>query len=173
VELKEAVEKRRSIRAFKEKEVEEEKLEYILTCANLAPSAGNLQARDFVVVKSKEMRKKVARAALSQEFVEEAPVVIVMCANINRSAAKYGWRGAKLYCIVDAALAAQNLMLACVDADLGSCYVGAFDDDEIRKILNLPDYVIPVGIIPLGYPDEAPEPAPRLPLKRIVHYEKW
>jgi len=173
VELREAVEKRRSIRAFKKKEVEEEKLEYILTCANLAPSAGNLQARDFVVVKSKEMRKKVAQAALSQEFVEEAPVVIVMCANINRSAEKYGWRGAKLYCIVDAALAAQNLMLACVDAGLGSCYVGAFDDDEIRKILNLPEHVIPVGIIPLGYPDEEPHPAPRLPLKKIAHYEKW
>lgn len=173
MELREAVEKRRSIRAFKEKEVEEEKLECVLMQANLAPSAGNLQARDFVVIRSKEMRKKVAEAALSQKFIEEAPVVIVMCANINRSAAKYGWRGAELYCIVDAALAAQNLMLSCVDAGLGSCYVGAFDDDKIKKILNLPDYAIPVGIIPVGYPNEEPYPNPRLPLKKIVHYEKW
>lgn len=173
MELKEAIEKRRSIRAFLDREVEEEKIEYILKMANLAPSAGNLQARDFIVVRDKGVKRELCRASLNQEFVEEAPLDIVICANMQRSAMRYGWRGAKLYCIVDAALAAQNLMLACVDLGLGSCYVGAFYDDEVKKILKLPDYAIPIGIIAIGYPAEKPMPTPRLRLSEIVHYEVW
>ncbi|MFQ5800474.1 MAG: nitroreductase family protein [Candidatus Hydrothermarchaeales archaeon] len=173
LELRVAIFKRHSIRAFRDDEVEEGRLLKILEDANQAPSAGNLQARDFIVVKDKETKKDIARAALDQGFIAQAPVVIVICANMARSAAKYGRRGAELYSILDAALAAQNLMLSCVEEGLGSCYVGAFYEDQIRKILGVPETVVPIGIIPIGYPDEEPYITDRLPIERIVHREKW
>jgi len=171
--LREAVFTRHSIRKFKPDQVEEEKIMRVLAAANQAPSAGNLQARDFIVVRDEGRRKEVARAALNQGFVAEAPVVIVVCANQRRSSSKYGRRGAGLYCILDAALAAENLMLSCADEGLGSCYVGAFDERRLKKVLAIPRHITPVGIIPIGYPDEEPEITGRLALDRIVHREVW
>lgn len=173
MELRETIFKRRSIRAFRDEEVEEEKLLKVLKDANQAPSAGNLQARDFIVVKDKETKKDIARAALDQDFIGQAPVVIVVCANTMRSAAKYGRRGAELYSILDAALAAQNLMLSCTEEGLGSCYVGAFYEEQIKKLLGIPETLHPIGIIPIGYPDEEPYITDRVSIERIVHRERW
>ena len=173
MELRDAIYNRHSIRAFKDEPVEEEKLLRILEDANQAPSAGNLQARDFIVIQDKKTKIEVARAALDQGFVAQAPVIIVVCANMARSAAKYGRRGAGLYSVLDAALAAENLMLSCAQEGLGSCYVGAFDEELIRKIVGIPQTAIPVGIIPVGYPDEEPYITDRMPVGRMVHRERW
>ncbi|HDY73593.1 MAG TPA: nitroreductase family protein [Euryarchaeota archaeon] len=173
LDLREAISSRRSIRSFSPQQVDRSVIDRILLDANKAPSAGNLQARDFIVVTAVEVKKKIAEAALNQAFIAEAPVVVVVCANKARSMSKYGRRGANLYSILDAALAAQNLMLSCINEGLGSCYVGAFNEGKVRKILGLPKTAVPVGIIPIGYPDENPIPTDRLPIEQIVHWEEW
>ncbi len=173
MELREAISERRSIRAYAKGEIEKARLLRFLEDANMAPSAGNLQARDFIVIRDADQKKEIADAALGQRFIADAPVVVVVCANKARSSSKYGRRGANLYSILDAALAAQNLMLSCTNEGLGSCYVGAFNEKRLRKILAIPKTVVPVGIIPIGHPDETPPPTDRISIEQIVHWEKW
>ncbi|MEM1539732.1 MAG: nitroreductase family protein, partial [Candidatus Bathyarchaeia archaeon] len=111
--------------------------------------------------------------ALGQSFIEETPVVIVACADENRSAQGYGMRGKNLYCIQDTAAAVQNIHLAAYSMGLGTCWVGAFMEDEVKKILKIPEGIRPVAIIPVGYPAEKPSPPPRRPLRQIIHYETF
>lgn len=172
MDLRDAIYKRHSVRAFKKQVVDDAVLSKLLKDANQAPSAGNLQARDFIVVKNDGIKTKLAKAALHQNFILESPTVVVIFANPPRSAAKYGPRGT-LYSIVDAAIASQNLMLSCVTEGLGSCYIGAFDEDEVRKILHAPQNMLPIAIIPIGFPNEVPQATDRMPLNDVVHWEKW
>ncbi|KAA0007449.1 MAG: nitroreductase family protein [Thermoplasmata archaeon] len=171
MEVKEAIEKRRSIRKYKSKDVELSIVGKLLYYANLAPSAGNLQARDFIIVDDKELKKKIARAAYNQEFVEEAPVLVVFCANLKRIA-PYGERGKNLYCIQDVAAAIQNFLLAALDEGLATCWVGAFDENEVSRLLGLPSEVRPVAIITLGYGDEEAY-SDRMDIKKLIHYNGW
>ena len=171
MEVKEAIEKRRSIRKYKSKDVGLSIVEKLLYYANLAPSAGNLQARDFIIVDDKELKKKIARAAYNQEFVEEVPVLVVFCANLKRIA-PYGERGKNLYCIQDVAAAIQNFLLAAFDEGLATCWVGAFDENEVSRLLGLPSEVRPVAIITLGYGDEEAY-SDRMDIKKLIHYNGW
>ncbi|MEM2879689.1 MAG: nitroreductase family protein [Candidatus Bathyarchaeia archaeon] len=169
----EAIRGRRSIRAFRETDVPKETVEKLIEAASWAPSAGNIQPWEFIVVRNPETKRRLAEAALGQSFIEEAPVVIVVCADEERSARGYGTRGKTLYCIQDTAAAIQNIHLAAYALGLGTCWVGAFREEEARKILEIPDGVRPVAIIPVGYPAESPSPRSRRPLKQIIHYEKF
>ncbi|MDI6721650.1 MAG: nitroreductase family protein [Candidatus Aenigmarchaeota archaeon] len=110
---------------------------------------------------------------MDQDFIAEAPAVIVIFANETRSARKYGRRGKELYCINDASIFASYIQLAASALGLGSCWVGAFDDDAIRRLLKAPDHLKPAAIIPLGYPDEKPEPKERRKLSDIAHEERF
>lgn len=170
-ECLEAIKNRRSIRKFKEKKVSESDIQTLLHVAHMAPSAGNLQAREFITVSSEEGRRDLASAALDQEFVREAPVVIVVCANTTRSESRYMARGT-LYAIQDATASVMNILLAAHSLGLGTCWVGAFDERGVVSLLNLPEHVRPIALIPIGYPDEAPTPPPRLG-NEIEHQEKW
>ncbi|MEM2676833.1 MAG: nitroreductase family protein [Candidatus Bathyarchaeia archaeon] len=169
----EAIMGRRSIRAYREMEVSQEIVEKLIDAARWAPSAGNIQPWEFIVVRNSETKRRLAEAALGQSFIEEAPVVIVVCADEERSARGYGTRGRALYCIQDTAAAIQNIHLAAYALGLGTCWVGAFREDEVRKILDIPVGVRPVAIIPVGYPAESPAPRSRRPLKQLIHYEKF
>jgi nitroreductase len=169
----EVVKNRHSIRAFKEKKVENEKIERILETANKAPSAGNLQAYEIVVVENQQARKDLARAALGQDFIVEAPAVLVFFANPKRSAWKYGERGEKLYSIQDATIAAAHAQLAAVNEGLGCAWVGAFDEEEIKNVLEAPDNLKPVAIVPIGYPAEKPKVHKKRALDDIVHREPF
>ncbi len=164
--------KRHSIRAFKKREVEEDTLRKILEAANSAPSAGDLQAYEIVVVKGKEKRRALARTALNQEFIAEAPVVLVFLINPKRTRRRYGLRGMHLYCIQDAAIAASYAQLAATALGLGSVWVGAFDAAEVSKLVRAGEGLTPVALMPLGYPDEEPEPTPRRRLDDLVHEEE-
>jgi len=169
MELSEAIKKRHCIRKFRPDEVEQEKVDEILEAAKEAPSAGNLQARDFIIVRNPETRRELANAA-SQNFISEAPLVIVVCANPSKSGAKYGLRGEELYCIQDATISAQNILLMVFSLGLGACWVGAFDENSVRDILGIPAGIRPIAIIPVGYPAEEPITPP----KRIdAHEERW
>lgn len=169
----EAIKGRRSVRAYKDKDVSDEVVEKLIDAARWAPSAGNIQPWEFIVVRNPETKRKLAEAALGQYFIEEAPVVIVVCANEVRSAQGYGMRGKSLYCLQDTAAAAQNLILAAYAMGLGTCWVGAFREEEAKRVLKVPDGVRPVAIIPIGYPAEAPLPPMRRSIKQIIHYEGY
>jgi nitroreductase len=169
----EAIKGRRSIRAYKAVDVPEETVEKLIDAARWAPSAGNIQPWEFIVVRNPEIKRRLAAAALGQSFIEEAPVVIVVCADEERSARGYGVRGRTLYCIQDTAAAIQNIHLAAYALGLGTCWVGAFREDEARRILGIPEGIRPVAIIPVGFPAESPAPRSRRPLKQIIHYEKF
>lgn len=173
MEFFELLKKRQSIRAFKEKPVEEEKLRKIFEAANFAPSAGNLQAYEIIVVGSEEKKRKLMEAASGQSFIAQAPVVLVVFANENRSSRRYGERGNELYCINDASIAAAYIQLAAADLGLGSVWVGAFDDNSVREIVKAPDYLRPVSILPIGYPDEKPHRTPRRKINDLIHEEKF
>lgn len=160
--------KRHSIRRFKEKEIEKDKIQKLLEVANSAPSAGGLQAYQIFLVKDKAKRQKLARAAWDQDFIAQAPIDLVFCIDPLRSAGKYGSRGETLYSIQDATISCAYVHLAAVDLGLGSVIVGAFDEAEVSKIIGIPPTLRPIIILPIGYPDETPEKTPRRSLDDLV-----
>lgn len=166
------VQKRQSIRSFQAKKVEEENLKKILEAANRAPSAGDLQAYEIVVIRNSDQKRKLYQAALEQEAVLEADVVLVFFANPSRSSAKYGERSRKLYSLQDATIAASYAQLAVSNLGLGCVWIGAFDENEVKEICQAPKDLRPITIMPIGYPAEKPEKTPRRDLKDLVHYEK-
>jgi len=169
----EAIRNRRSIREYTRRDVSKDLIEKIIDAARMAPSAGNTQPWEFIVIRDPQTKLKIAEAALGQEFIETAPVVIIVCANLPRSANRYGSRGEKLYCLQDTAAAVENLHLAAHALGLGTVWVGAFDEAAVEEIFQLPPEVRPIAIIPVGYPAEKPSPPPKRDLQKIIHYEKF
>lgn len=164
----ETVNQRQSIRRFKNQPVEPEKLEQLLATANKAPSAGNLQAYSIVVVTGPAIKHELVSITDGQEFVEEAPVVLVFCAEPERSASRYSDRGTTLYSIQDATIACAHVQLAATALGLGSTWVGKFNDDALRQLLGLAEALKPVAILPIGYPDETPAKKSRRNLSELV-----
>lgn len=169
----EAIKGRRSVRAFKSEDVPAEIVEKLIDAARWAPSAGNVQPWEFIIVRKPEIKRRLVEAALGQMFIEEAPVVIVVCANEDRSTQGYSVRGKTLYCIQDTAAAIQNIHLTAYSLGLGTCWVGAFKEEEARETLKVPHGIRPVAIIPVGYPAESPPPRSRRLISQIVHYETF
>ncbi len=169
----EAIKNRRSVRAFTNDPVSNEDVDKLIDAARWAPSAGNIQPWEFIVVRNPTVKKGLSKAALNQTFIEEAPVVIVVCANMWRSSQGYGSRGVHLYCLQDTAAATENMLLSAHAMGLAACWVGAFQEEEARKVLNIPTGVRPVAIIPVGYSAERPAAHPRSPLTEIVHHETY
>ncbi|MFH0930680.1 MAG: nitroreductase family protein [Candidatus Zixiibacteriota bacterium] len=168
MEFFEVVKNRHSVRDFKDKEIEKEKLEKLLYVANSAPSAGNLQAYQIFLVRQSAQKTALVNAAYGQDYIAQAPASLIFCADPLRSASKYGKRGSELYSIQDATISASYVHLAAVDLELGSVIVGAFDEDAVSKILNLPDMLRPIIILPIGYPNEEPEITPRRKITDLV-----
>jgi nitroreductase len=156
MELGEAVKNRRSIRSYQNRPVEEEKIERVLEAARWAPSAGNLQSVEYVVVRDEETRKKLAEASYGQVHVRNAPVSIVVCCNFSKIS-NYGSRGKDLYSIQESGACIQNLMLAAHSLGLGTCWIGAFDEAKISQIIRAPANAKPVAVITVGYAAEKPE----------------
>ena len=163
-----AIKMRRSIRHYKDKPVEREKLKKVLEAGRLAPSAGNMQEWKFIVVSDKNTREKLAMAAHSR-FVGEAPLVIVACATITDCVLESG----QLAYPMDVAIAVDHMTLKAVEEGLGTCWVGDFDERKVKEALNIPDDVRVVTLLTLGYPKYVPGPRKRKKLEEIVAYEKW
>ena len=142
---------RKSIRKFIDKTIEEDKITQILNIVNTAPSAGNLQAYEVVVVKSKDVKEKLSEAALHQAFIGEASIVLVFIAKTEESSVRYGRRGKELYSIQDATIACTYAMLACEDLGISSTWVGAFNEEKIIDILHCKNGEVPVVLLPIGY----------------------
>ncbi|MDD3824966.1 MAG: nitroreductase family protein [Anaerolineae bacterium] len=147
------LEARYSVRRFDPAtDVPPETVERILQAAIRAPSAGNRQPWHFYVVRDAALRSGLAAAAFGQEYVAQAPVAIVVCADADQSAARYHERGRELYCLQDTAAAATHILLAAVALGLGSCWIGAFDEGQAAAVLELPSRHRPVAILPIGRP---------------------
>jgi len=166
MEFLEVLTQRRSVRSYKPQPVEESKLRRIFEAANLAPSAGNLQAYQVRVVRDQAKRKALAKAAHEQGFIAEAPICLVFCADPGRSEKKYGKRGSELYCIQDATIAGTIAMLTAVDLGLATVWVGDFDEDKVRSVLGIKS-IRPVAIFSLGYAAEQPQASPRRAIEEI------
>jgi nitroreductase len=173
LDVLEAIIRRRSIRTFEKKAVSDEQVGVLIDAARHAPSAGNIQPWEFVIVRDQQTKKQLSSAALNQAVIEGAPVVIVVCANEACSGQRYGSRGANLYCIQDTAAATQNILLAACAMGLGTCWVGAFREEMVRRSLNTPTDVRPVAMIPVGYPAENPALRKRRTPGEIVHQETF
>jgi nitroreductase len=167
MDILDAVKGRRSIRRFKDTPLPAPILSTLEDSLLDAPSAGNLQSRRFYFVFRDETRRRIAKAAYHQDFIREAPLAVVCCANLE-TADSYGERGRSLYCLQDVAASVQNLMLVAYSLGLGTVWVGAFDEKEVGKILDLPDHIRPVAIVPVGYPGENPPPPEKLRKDRLI-----
>lgn len=164
----EAIKERHSIRHFEATPVPDATIGRLLESAHLAPSAGNLEPWKFIVVKDEGRKNALATAAFDQDFLKDAPVCIVICAEPERSAAQYGPRGSDFYCIQDTAAATQNLLLTATAYGLGSCWVGAFDERRVQQALHLDPRLKPVALIPVGYPAEEPPEIPRRSVDEVT-----
>jgi nitroreductase len=160
MDVREAIRGRRSIRRYRPDPVPEELLREVLRAGIEAPSAGNLQSRHFYVFRDLGKRRSLERAAGGQRYITEAPVTIVVCADL-RIAGRYGERGADLYAVMDCAAAMQNMMLLAHSLGLGTCWIGAFDENEAAKAVEAPVYLRVVGMTPLGYPAETGKEQPK------------
>lgn len=164
-----ALSQRSSVRAYKDTDVEEDKLKKILEAARLSPSANNRQEWKFIIVKNRETRKKLAAAALGQSFIGEAPVVIVACATESSSIMECG----QPTHTVDVSIACAYMILQAYELGLGTCWIGDFKEDSVKNILMIPKHVRVVAITPLGYPDGPPSQKSRKSLDQIVCSEKY
>ena len=170
--LSRLLDRRRMVRRFTDAAVDDATVTRLLDAARRAPSAGDTEPWAFVLVRDAEQRRALAEAAHGQAFVAAAPVVIAVCADTRRARPRYGERAVR-YGWIDAAFASMLLLLAVAEAGLGACFVGAFDDETVRRRLGLPDGVLPAALIPVGHPAETPRGKRRRPASEVVHRERW
>ncbi|RLF26609.1 MAG: nitroreductase [Thermoplasmata archaeon] len=162
MDVYEAIMERRSIRAYSDKEVEEEKLLKLLQAAQHAPSAKNMQEWRFIVVTDEKTRKELAVACRNQWFIAEAPLVIA-------GVSDPGFRWYQ----VDMGIALEHIALQAVELGLGTCWIGAFDEEKVSGLLNVPEDLETVALLTVGYPQEEPRRTSRKPLDEIVCYNSY
>ena len=170
MEFRELIEKRYSVRAYKPDLVEDEKLQQVLDAARLAPTAANRQPFQLIVIHTAGREEELKRIYGRDWFVQP-PVVICACGVPAR-----GWtrrQDGKNYTDVDVAIVMDHLILAAADQGLGTCWIGAFDPDAARQVLDLPDGVEPIAFTPLGYPADEPGAKKRNVLSDLVRHENW
>ncbi|MCW3805612.1 NADPH-dependent oxidoreductase [Plebeiibacterium marinum] len=174
----------RSIRKYTSEKISKETLEEILNAGMRASTTGNMQVYSVVVTEDDDNKAQLAPCHFNQPMIKNAPVVLTFCADYNRfnkwcelSNAKPGYDNFLSFVTgaIDALLAAQNVCVAAESKGLGICYLGTtiYTADKIIEVLKLPKGVVPVTTVTIGYPDESPELADRLPLEGIVHYEEY
>jgi len=173
MDILETIKNRRSIRTYKRQDLAQQTLDKLLEAARWAPSAGNVQPWAFVIVTSQKIKQGISLGAFGQKSLEEASIVIIVCADEKRAEQSYGSRGKTLYCLQDTAAAIQNIMLTAHSLGLGSCWVGAFKEEEIRKVIRAPKEMRPIALIPIGYPNENPAARNRRPLSEITRKETF
>lgn len=165
-----AIKERYSVRGYQDRAVERETLRSVLEAARLAPSASNRQEWRFIVVQDKDTRQRLMKAAKNQTFVGQAPVVIACCAKTDQHAMTCG----QLCYPIDVAIAIEHMVLKAVEEGLGSCWVGAFYEEEVKEILGIPKEIRVVELLTLGYPEGAHlSRKNRLDFEEIVMNEKW
>ena len=169
MEILNLVKKRRHIHYFDPEPVSIEEIRTLLEAARWAPSAGNLQPWEIIVINSDKDRNTLVDALRMKEFMRSAPLILVFCADLNRSSERYGDRGTYLYAIQDTAAAIQNVLLTATALGLGSGWVGAFDEEVIAGLFRLPANVRPMALIMIGKSEENPTPPSRREIEDFAH----
>jgi len=166
----EAIRTRRSIRNYENRPVENEKLMNVLEAARLSPSATNAQPWSFIVVTDRDVKERL-RSSYDRDWFVSAPVIIVACALPDEAWVRHD---GEEYWKVDVTIAIQDLILAAWEEGLGTCWIGAFNEEEAKRALGIPEQVRVVAMTPLGYPAEEKGPVTdRKTLEEIVHYDRW
>ena len=163
------VKARGSVRSYKDKPITKQALRDILEAARMAQSADNRQPWEFIVVTDAATRKKLVHAAGNQSFVGEAAAVLVCLAKPEESSSVGPFEGF----LIDLAIAIENMVLTAWDLGIGSCWIGAYDEDKVKDLLSIPTSLRVVSLLTLGYADKRPGPKRRKDLDEIVHYEKY
>lgn len=163
-----AIKNRYSVRSYKSKEIPEEKLEKVLEAARLAPSGHNAQPWKFIVIDDEEVKKKVASAA-NQPFIAGAPVIIAAVALDPSDVFSSGVQGAE----VNLAIAVDHMTLAATEEGLGTCWIGAFSQEEVKKILNVPENYKIIALLPIGFPEGSRKSKQRKNLEEITCKNKF
>jgi len=167
----EVISKRKSIRGYLDKEVEKEKLDYLIEAFRLAPSAKNLQPWKLIIINDKNIIKELIPACKNQVFIAEAPIVIAACAFEEEA---YKTMGGHLNSYpLDIGIAFEHLILAAAEQGLGTCWIGAFFEEEVKKILKVPDKVRVVALTPVGYPNDTGRDKPRKKTEEIVSFNRF
>jgi nitroreductase len=164
MDLFEAVEKRRSIRKFKSTPIPSENLKKILEAGRLAPSGGNRQPWSFIIVRNPETRKALSIAANLQRFIAEADTVIVALGDPDASRSLYRQ---------DPMIAVEHMILAATALGYGTCWIGAFNEEEVKKIVKVPENLAVIALLPIGVPDENPPPRSRRAFREIFLRESY
>ncbi len=178
------LENHRTIRKYSSKEIDKATLSKMLIAGIRASNTGNMQLYSIVVTQGKEEKQRLAPAHFNQPMVTEAPLVLTICADVNRFSIWCKEREAVpgfdnfqsfITAAIDAILVAQNIVISAEAMGLGACYLGttSYTADKIIEILDLPRGVIPITTLTIGYPAETPDLTDRLPLEAVVHYEKY
>jgi len=193
MDVMDAIQKRRSVRKYKPDEIPEDVLDKLLNAMRLAPSGKNRQPWKFIVVRDKATKAKLAEACSGQKWIAEAPVVIVACGSEKEAAVRYyrddqaiigvGWDieeemedGSIEYesCVpIDLAIALDHLTLAAVEEGLGTCWIAALNEYQVKELLSVPDDMRAALVMPIGYPVSWPDARPRKPIEEIVCYERY
>ncbi|MGV8086238.1 MAG: nitroreductase family protein [Candidatus Woesearchaeota archaeon] len=173
MDTQEAINARRSIRKYIDKPVEFEKITTILDAANKAPSAGNLQGWRFLLVTDRKLIVEVANYSIEQYWIQSAPILIIVCAVPEKHEMYYGLRGKRLYNIQDCSAAIENILISATDLGLGSCWIGAFEEEKIRSLFNIPSNVRPQAIITIGYSDEIPKDRQLTPIENNIYFNRY
>ncbi|NCO96529.1 MAG: nitroreductase [Candidatus Aenigmarchaeota archaeon CG_4_10_14_0_8_um_filter_37_24] len=175
METFDCIESRKSVRKYDKKDVPNEMIAEIITAGTYAPSAGNTQEWEFIIVKDSEKKKKLSEASLDQNQVREAPAIIAVLANLEKIEMKYKERGKEVYSLQDTAACIQNMLLATHDLGLGACWVGAFDEEDVSSILGLPGKTRPVAMLTIGFPlsYQPAEKSYRIPFERLAWQENY
>lgn len=169
----ECIKTRRSVRKFLDAEVTMDQIGEILDAGRFAPCAGNIQNWKFILIKNQQIKNKVGEAAFQQYWVAKAPVIIVICAVVDKLEQYYGVRGERLYSIQNCSAAVENMLLTVHSIGLASCWVSAFDETMVRRALHIPEEVRPQAILPIGYAaEEIPEP-PNYTLEDVTFFEEY
>ncbi|MFH1682268.1 MAG: nitroreductase family protein [Candidatus Woesearchaeota archaeon] len=172
-DILELIKSRRNTKEFLPKFVDWDKISKIVDAGRHAPSCGNLQNWKFIVVINNDKKQELADAALQQYDLINAGALIVICAEPEKAERYYGLRGERLYTVQNCAAAAQNMLLEAHSLGLSSRWIGAFEEEMVKRILKVPEDARPQIIIAIGYPKFVPEKPPKLPLESVVFFNSW
>ncbi|MBI4441710.1 nitroreductase family protein [Candidatus Woesearchaeota archaeon] len=172
MELDDCLVKRHSVRKFSEKEIPPETLGLLIRAAITAPTAGNLQEWRFVAVTDSAQKDKIANACEEQLWMAQAGALIVVCTD-DRDLEKFYGPSAKKYAVQDAAAAAENMLLKATDLGLGSCWVAACDEEQLKTVLALPGFVTPYVVVAVGYTEEKAVTKPTFKVEDLIHINQF
>ncbi|MGB9707998.1 MAG: nitroreductase family protein [Candidatus Pacearchaeota archaeon] len=169
----ELLKERKCVRHYSSKPVRFDEIVAICEAARFSPMAGNIYTIKLIIVSDKETKAKLAEAALGQEFIKDAPYVLVVCSDLTNLTRSYGERGERVYSRQQAGAVIENMFLKAVELGVATCWVGAFEEKAVRRILKIPDKVQVEVILPIGIPAGKTATKKKPELKQIIYFEKW